>query len=227
MSVDTAPSYTEEFASDLAEYEISYRAISKWAVVSLTLGLLSIVAFLDPFMAIVPVIGILMGWNGLRQIARHPDLYTGRPLAFAGMMLSLAMLAAGVSWQLYDYHTEVPEGYTRISYDPLQPPPHYPEDVAPESAMALEGERVFIKGYVYPTRQMKNIKEFVLCRDNGDCCFGGTPKLTDKILVKLKDPLELTYSQRQFKLAGTFRVLPADSGDVGEVLYQLDADYLK
>jgi hypothetical protein len=203
------------------ESEVLYRAIPKWAVISLVLGILGVVAFLDPYLALVPLLGVLLGWAGLRQIAKQPRDYTGRPLALAGIALSAAMLVAGVATQIYIYQTEVPEGYNRISYTELQPPPFAPEGSVPKSALSLDGKQVFIKGYVYPTRQQTNIKKFVLCRDNGDCCFGGEPKLTDKILVELKDPLELTYSMRQFKLAGTFKVLPADSDDVGQVVYQL------
>ena len=51
----------------------------------------------------------------------------------------------------------------------------------------LDGKKVFIKGYMYPSSQMTGIREFVLCRDNGTCCFGGQPRLTDMIRVKLKD----------------------------------------
>lgn len=228
MSLDLAETYqqTSDDWNDDQVY-VPYRAIPKSAVASLAIGVLSLMAFLDPYLAIVPVLGILFGLIAKRQIKTRPTEFTGAGLAKAGIGLSAFFLVSGVGLQAYIYHTEVPEGYERISYEPLQPPRNNPNLVPPPSAVALDGKRVFIKGYVYPTRQMDGIKEFVLCRDNGDCCFGGEPKLTDKILVKLKDPLELTYSQRMFKLAGDFKVLPADSGVVGEVLYQLEADYLK
>lgn len=228
MSLDLAETY-QQTSDDWNEDNVyvPYRAIPKSAVASLAIGVLSLMAFLDPYLAVVPFLGILFGLIAKRQIKNRPTEFTGGGLATAGIFLSAFFLVSGVGLQAYIYHTEVPEGYERISYEPLQPPRDQPNLVPPPTAVALNGKKVFIKGYVYPTRQMEGIKEFVLCRDNGDCCFGGQPKLTDKILVKLKEPLELTYSQRMFKLAGEFQVLPADSGVVGEVLYQLEADYLK
>jgi hypothetical protein len=68
----------------------------------------------------------------------------------------------------------------------------------------------------------------VLCRDNGTCCFGGKPKLTDMIEVTLKYPLKLDYSPRLHKFAGVFHVQTVQSSDVSSsVLYQLEADYLQ
>jgi hypothetical protein len=68
----------------------------------------------------------------------------------------------------------------------------------------------------------------VLCRDNGDCCFGGQPKVTDMILVTLTDPLRLDYSTRLHRLAGTFKVARGRTVEgVSDAVYQLEADYLK
>ena len=40
----------------------------------------------------------------------------------------------------------------------------------------------------------------------GTCCFGGEPKLTDMIEVKLEGSLAIEYARRKRKLAGTFKV---------------------
>jgi hypothetical protein len=117
----------------------------------------------------------------------------------------------------------VPAGYLRISYETLQPKPG---ESIPASARELDGKKVFIKGYMYPSNQMTGIREFVLCRDNGTCCFGGQPKLADMIQVNLKEPLTLDYQTGLRRVAGTFRLQPnAARGDLGSVLYRLDADY--
>ena len=102
--------------------------------------------------------------------------------------------------------------------------------LVPPSALELEGKKIFIKGYVYPGRQKDGIRQFLLVRDQGDCCFGGNPKLTDRIQVTLEDPLVLSYAPRLHHLGGTFHVEPQDKaidGAVGGVFYHLKADYLK
>jgi hypothetical protein len=126
--------------------------------------------------------------------------------------------------------TEVPDGYERISYVELQPDAAEAGQQVPPSALALEGKKIFIKGYVYPGRQKEGIRRFLLVRDQGECCFGGNPKITDRILVELEEPLRLAYTPRMHKLGGVFHV-EAQSAAIdnaqGGVFYHLKADYLE
>ena len=134
-------------------------------------------------------------------------------------------MVAGFGINIFQTAFEVPAGCLPISYEALQPRPGEP---VPASARELDGKRVFIKGYMYPSSQMTGIREFVLCRDNGTCCFGGQPKLTDMIQVDLKEPLTLDYQTGLRRVAGTFRVEPNAAGrGMGSVLYRLDADYAR
>ncbi len=122
--------------------------------------------------------------------------------------------------------TEVPEGFQRVSYAQLQPDEGQPGQVVPPLAKELDGEKVFIKGYVFPGTQRRGIKTFLLVRDKGDCCFGGNPKVTDRVQVTLTDPQRLTFSSGLHKVAGTFRLdqqTPAQAVDAGgKVFYYLD-----
>jgi hypothetical protein len=137
------------------------------------------------------------------------------------------------AWMGYVYATEVPDGFTRISYDVLQPTPQPDEEsqeLIPASAEALEGQKVFIKGYMHPLTILPasdRVRSFVLVRDNGDCCFGAAqPKLTDMILVELTGNLRMQYRTRQVKLAGTFHVdFRQGTGGVGTLAYRLDAEH--
>jgi hypothetical protein len=234
MSVElevAGPGESEQDAE--LEYFESYRALSSMAVTSFVLGLISIVhlwsAEFGLGLGIVPVLGLALGLRAMWVIRTNPREYTGLLFAKVGAAVSALFLIAGWSLAGFVYATEVPEGYERISYNQLQAQDRIQSNVVPKSALELHGKRVFIKGYVYPGQaQTRGIKQFVLCRDNGDCCFGGTPPLTDKILITLQDPLRLNYSTRLQKLAGTFYVAPTAGIDApGDILYQLEADYLK
>jgi hypothetical protein len=223
-----------DLAVELGEDYLAYRAMSGSAVVSLGLGLLSVLTFFDWTLAVLPILGLVIGIRGLLAVKRYPEQLTGAGLAKAGIALSLAGWAAGWTWLGYVYATEVPEGYQRISYRQLQ----FPYDLStgrlevPQAVRRLDGEKIFIKGYVYPTYSSKR---FILCRDNGDCCFGGQPKLTDMIYVTLRDPLRLKYDPKIKKLAGVLRVAPVQPGQIdqelasqiGPVIYQLEADHLE
>jgi len=208
--------------------DLHYRTLSSLAVFSIACGVLSILALFDLSLGLIPAIGILTGIRALRQIHRTPDELAGGWLAKMGIALSLLLLVSGWARISYIRAMEVPDGYLRISYEQLQPDPNTAGQTVPQSALDLDGQHIFIKGYVYPGSQKTGIKRFVLCRDNGTCCFGGQPKVTDMIQVTLADPLSLDYSPNIHRLAGTFHVEPSQASDQrGTVLYQLDADYLK
>jgi hypothetical protein len=213
-------SYSEQY---------QYKVLSSAAVASMAAGVLSALALLDWRLGLIPAMGILLGALALFRIRANPTEITGQKLAIAGIALSTVLWATGAARLTYVYLTEVPDGYQRIAYSQLQPDPNVPGQTVPPSAQQLDGQRVFIKGFAYPGSQQTGIREFVLCRDQGTCCFGGaTPKLTDMVQVKLKDPLRLDYSTRMLGLAGTFRVERGQaSDDLGKVLYHLEADYLK
>ncbi|HEV7223813.1 MAG TPA: DUF4190 domain-containing protein [Pirellulales bacterium] len=208
-----------------------YRALSALAVVSGVLGVLSASALLDWTLCVLPVVGIITGVLALKKIWASPAEYTGELFALAGSLLSTAFLIGGISWHSYVYATEVPPDHQRINYDMLQPDPRSPGQIVPPSAAQLDGKKVFIKGYVYQPNSggvMTGLKQFVLVRDKGQCCFGGDPKLTDMILVKLSGKLSAEFNMRVIKLAGTFHVSPTGGiHGLGPVVYQLDADHLR
>lgn len=227
MSIELEPSAPAAEFGDYAQY----RALSAMAVVSGVVGLLSVTALLDWTLCVLPVVGIVIGAMALKRIRSNPGEYTGELFALAGSVLSMAFLAGGISWHSYVYATEVPPDHERINYDMLQPDPLASNQIVPPSAEKLDGKKVFIKGYVYQPNNggvFTGLKEFVLVRDKGQCCFGGDPKLTDMILVKLKGKLTAEFNMRVIKLAGVFHVSPAGGmHGLGPVVYQLDADYIR
>lgn len=207
-----------------------YRRTSPFTIACLIFGIIALVGLATvqdvgflPYLT-VPGMGILLGLRGLQCVKRYDE--TGKTPAMIGMALCAVCMAGAWPLQKWLDANETPPGYKRIDYAQLQA--EEGKGPVPDSAKALDGQRVFIKGFVYPGRQKSGIKEFVLCRDNGTCCFGGQPKLNDMIQVTLKEPLTLEYDTTMRQLAGTFRVSnkPASEG-LGQVLYELEADFLR
>lgn len=233
MSIDVSAPAAELSSPDAAVVRPDaalpeYRSLSAAAMATFILGILSSLALLDWTMGLVPAITLVLGVYAVRKVRRCESELTGLGLARAGLALAIAFWAVGATRLAYLYATEVPEGYQRLSYELLQPDPAVPGQLIPPSAAAWHGKRAFVKGYVYPGRQTEGIGDFILCRDQGDCCFGGNPKLTDRIQVHLADPLRLTYTPRLVKVAGTFHLRPMAAADgLGQVVYYLDADYLE
>jgi hypothetical protein len=219
---DAPDSYDAESSEDYA----SYRSLSPAAVISCVLGIGSFLAFFDWWLVAIPLAGIAIGVFAMRRIAARSEEITGRIPAAIGVALATVGLVGGQARLWYVRVTELPPGHVRVSYSDLQPPERSAIPV-PDSAYEFDGKRVLIKGYVLAGNRKDGIRTFILVRDKGDCCFGGNPKLTDRILVQLKPGIAFSYTDRLQKLAGLFHVEQGQAVDVaGNVIYQLeDAEF--
>ncbi|MBI2481547.1 MAG: DUF3299 domain-containing protein [Planctomycetia bacterium] len=70
----------------------------------------------------------------------------------------------------------------------------------------LSGSPVKIRGYILPSFQQKGIKQFVLVRDNLECCFGPGAALYDCILVEMAPGKSASYTVRPVSVEGKFEI---------------------
>lgn len=89
---------------------------------------------------------------------------------------------------------------------------------------ALAGQRIRIRGYILPTPQKHGIQQFVLVRDNQECCFGPGAALYDCILVEMKPGTTADFTIRPIAVEGTFdiREFVIDGKDLA--IYHLDGE---
>jgi hypothetical protein len=206
----------------------AYRALSGAAIAAAAVAVVSPLVFAGWWFVAVPVIGLVLSVVALRDIAARPTQLTGRPLAIAALVISGLTLATGLTSLARDYAAELPEGFERMGYEVLQPAEGAPAASVPDAARALNGKNVLLKGYIYPGKQQRGLVQFLLVRDQGDCCFGGNPKITDRVLVQLADTGGIDFSPRLTKVAGRFRVQPMGSAELaGGVLYHLDDAFVR
>ena len=224
--------------------EFEYRPMNTGAIASLVFGLLSFLIFFagrDGFqnsllLTPLPLIGIALGIRAMSAMRANPDQFTGGGMAKVGTALSAFCLIAGLSFSGYVYATEVPPGYARTSFFDLQP-----DDIdlragnaIPPDIAALDGKKVFIKGYIRPDSTnngyRQNISQFLLVRDSNNCCFGdlSTVKYFDQMLVKMEGKERVDYSGGLFRMGGVLRVFPQHAGDGAPgPAFVLEADYAK
>ncbi len=206
----------------------AYRALSGAAIAAGAVALVSPLVFLGWWFAVVPVIGIVLALVALRDIATRPLDLTGTPLATGALAVSTLVLAGGLVSLAREYAAELPEGFERLSYAMLQPAEGDPPTSVPDAARALDGRNVLLKGYIYPGKQQHGLVQFLLVRDQGDCCFGGNPKITDRVNVQLAGPTGIDFTPRLTKVAGRFRVQPTGTTELtGGVLYHLDNAFVR
>ena len=93
-----------------------------------------------------------------------------------------------------------------------------------KSIEALDGQKIRIRGYILPTPQKNGIKQFVLVRDNQECCFGPGAALYDCILVDMKPGQTAEYGIRPIAVEGIFEVREFVLGGKHLAIYHMDAE---
>lgn len=219
---------SQRYQDDYSD-EYGYTSLSRSAVLSLVFGILGLLSWYSPLLLFLSTLGAIFAVVAFANLKKYPTELSGKNLARLGALLSLTMLFASSIKHTYVYYTELPEGYERISFAALKSPVGAP-DVPPQTALELDGKKVFLKGYIHPTSLSSNAaKTFVLVPDWATCCFGQQPPLTHMIEVKLTGEEFASKSLKRHSLAGTLSVRPYMKPVDGlqGVYYELEADHFK
>jgi hypothetical protein len=109
-----------------------------------------------------------------------------------------------------------------ISFDDLKfdikPDAPYDSSMLTDEIRALDGKEVKLRGYILPSTLFRetNIDEFVLVRDNQECCFGPGAALFDCVVVNLVGKVRTDFTTRPVTVTGKFVLkeykYPDDSG---------------
>lgn len=206
----------------------TYQVLYPPAVISLVLGGLSILTFLSWYLAVLPVAGILLGLQALREIKHAPLELTGKRLALAGLGLSVGLWIVGGTALVMIHTSEVPIGYTETSFPSLQPNRDAGE-ILPAKAIDLNDKRVYLTGFMYPGRQSIRIKEFLLVPTQGHCKFCQTSIVpTEMVRVKFTGDVLADYSTNRVGVGGKLHVDQSPGFQEGEGCpYTLEADYFQ
>ncbi len=212
-------------SDDAGAATLRYRAVSRMAVTSLALGGLSLLTLLGWFFALIPAAGLILGWLARRLILDNREELTGVGLAYAGMAMSVLFGGLGLGWLIYNYFEPVPFGYRLVEYAEFQPDRNVPGQVIPPAIYDLQDQKVFVRGYMAPSRRMVNLKEFILCPALPDCTFCiPDPKKTEMILVKLTGDLRTDFTTQMVRVGGRLKIDPDSPNGIP---YTIEADYLR
>jgi hypothetical protein len=89
----------------------------------------------------------------------------------------------------------------------------------------LDGGRVRIRGYILPSFQQRGLTQFVLVRDNQECCFGPGAALHDCVVVRMQPSKTADFSIRPVAVTGGFRVEELRGPDGRHLaIYALDGE---
>jgi hypothetical protein len=110
-----------------------------------------------------------------------------------------------------------PGGLIETSFDdlkfPMEKTDAFVESMLTDRVKSLFGQRIRIRGYMYPTPRKHGLKQFVLVRDNLECCFGPGAALFDCVLVNMQEGATATYETYPIAVEGEFRFEPLPGPD--------------
>ena len=207
--------------------EFDYRPVPILAPISIGISLLSLSTFLIVGGAVFGVLGVILALTCLWQISQSDGEYGGTKVAVFGLCCSILIPLAGISFQFYEYRNELPDGYVRVNFVRDISDKQFVYNTGARTLHAdvkpLVGERIFIKGFMYQSKQMEGLKSFVLLKDNGECCFGGDPKPYDMIGVRMVDGMTVNGVDGLLSIGGVLKA-NVRAGE-GEPVYILEADF--
>lgn len=216
-------------AQSSAEVEFEYRPVPPLVPVSLAFAFLSLSALLWDVLLVVPVVGLVLSLIAVWQVRRSEGQYGGLRLATVSAWANPLVAAAAIGFHTYNYATELPEGFKRVNFSmdiAAKGLVYQDGQVQVDPAVKeLDGQAVFLKGFMYPTQQTKGLTSFVLCKDQGQCCFGGNPKITDMIYVEMVPGKTVNYRPGLVAVAGQFRIHPTVDATGLNPVYKLETSY--
>lgn len=230
-SMSPAPRLDRHDDATDAQGHPRYRAMSRSAVVSVALGAASILTFFSGWLSIIPLVGIAVGIWALRRIADYPSELTGQRLAWTGIGLSAVLWVVGFGgltlWEI----RAVPFGYELVTFDQLQPDPDHRGEVLPPDVYRWsdEGQKLFIKGFMYPGRQFSGIQEFILVPSLSHCSYCAKKvKSTEMILVRMQGNKTVEFRRDQVGVGGRLKIDEQAARLVlGGFPYVLECDYFQ
>lgn len=104
----------------------------------------------------------------------------------------------------------------------------FTRDLLPERVTGLAGTAIRIRGYILPSFQQTGLTQFVLVRDNQECCFGPGAALYDCIVVRMRPGKTADFSIRPVAVAGEFKLEELRGPDGSHLaIYGLTGDEVK
>ena len=98
------------------------------------------------------------------------------------------------------------------------------EDV-PAQWRALDGKKLSLVGEIYAENEAGNeIHHFQLVYSIAKCCFGGPPKVQERIFCEVPDGKSISYEGGFYNVKGTLHVSVKKEGGAVSSVYTLDVE---
>jgi hypothetical protein len=206
-----------------------YRSVSVLAVLSIVVGFFSILTAFSWLFHIIPIVAVAMALGAKWRISRRPEALVGNRLATLALVLTFVLWGVGTAGLIYLELKEVPHGYTPLTFEMLAPPNPGAENPLPPDIEKLEGEKIYLKGHMYPGRQSIGLKSFLLVPTLAHCKFCASQiPLHEIVQVELVGDLTTDYTSAPTGVGGRLRIdKDVAKGKKFGQLYKIEADYIR
>jgi hypothetical protein len=158
-----------------------------------------------------------------------------RAIIFAGVVLLL------LGWPVYTYLSETISGgihdrgaykevdLKALGFFEMDPSNASLKDV-PAKYRQLDGQKVLLKGEIFAPHEVSSIKQFELVYSIAKCCFGGPPKVQERVFAYVPGGKTFEYAGEGYhEVMGTLHVTMKKDDQTGMVteVYRLDAESVK
>ena len=164
----------------------------------------------------------MLGVLAKRKIMKAPDEISGGAITTVGLVASVLLFLGSIGWQVYAAMYSAPPGYAVLPFDNMALDKN---GKVPEEILALDGHKVYIEGYMYPTKRHAGIDSYTLVRTVGHCqfCSPGTNP-ADMIAVQMERGKEVKYrANKLVAVGGVLSVDPNFRDQSGAIPYSMKA----
>jgi hypothetical protein len=124
-------------------------------------------------------------------------------------MIRLSVVAALVVLCL-NFRPAIAQEATNLSFDDfkfkIKKGEKFEKSMIHSDITKYEGKRIVIRGYIRPSFKQNDLKQFILVRDNMECCFGPGAMLYDCMIVRMQKGKSTNFTVRPIAVEGEFKV---------------------
>lgn len=153
-------------------------------------------------------------------------------LVLAGCFGLVTTVTAGEKFSIRDYATLSFDTLSQFNIDlndlaaiGSMTEAQYAASKIPAEIKKLDGTKVCIPAYMLPLRfEDDGVVEFLGMANTNSCCYGGEPRLTEIILVTMKQGTAKSMMDAPLLLFGTLRVEPVVTDGFVTAVYAMECD---
>lgn len=213
-------------AAEPTEATVDYKQVATLGVGSLVAAVVAILGFFWTPFILAALLGVALGVLGQRKIMKAPEEIGGAALTTTGLIACAVLAVATTGWRVYAYNVAAPPGYEIVEFDSMGLDK---DGRVPENIVALNGRKIYLTGYMYPTKKHAGIENFTLVRALGHCkyCSPGTNP-ADMIAVSMERGQTVKYrANKAVSVGGVFYVDPDFKEKTGATPYSMKASVFR